>query len=138
MLGLARLALNQASNHGTAEMGQTRKNSALERVSHVPRKQTLRAHFRRPHRFRLHVLISCAQDLQHLLGPRDRPRVGVGPVVKHAILGQARQVCFLDLHLPQAAGHTEVTDEGVEHFRCGLVRPPCAALAQATTASRGE
>src|SRR5436305_8732228 len=55
------------------------------------------------------------QDLLHLLGAGDRPRIARYPGRAHRLPGDAVEILAADLHLAQAARHAEAADEGVEH-----------------------
>src|SRR5262249_9815862 len=55
------------------------------------------------------------EDLFHLRGARDRPRIARHPRRAHRLRGDAIELIPTDLHLTEAARHAEAADEAVEH-----------------------
>src|SRR5690242_4187254 len=55
------------------------------------------------------------QDRHDLLRRVDRARIAEGPVVEHAVGGDALQILMLDADVAQPARQAEARDEAVEH-----------------------
>ena len=62
------------------------------------------------------VSVHRLEDRHDLLRPVDRPRIGEGPVVEHAVRGDALQVVALDADVAQPPRQAEPRDEAVEHL----------------------
>src|SRR5258708_23366650 len=56
------------------------------------------------------------EDRDDLLSRVDRARVGKGPVVEHAVRGDALQVVALDADVAQPPRQAKPCDEAVEHL----------------------
>src|SRR5579883_1012468 len=62
------------------------------------------------------------QDRHDFLCAVDLARIAEGPVVEHAVGGDALQVLALDADIAQPSRQAEPADEAVENFRGGLPR----------------